>query len=285
MSDERSPELRELAQRLFAAGRAERPSPALERRMLLIEPSHMERAGAPPASELAASRARRIGSARSSWGRWVALAALLAGATGLWLQLRAPVRPLSISAETVGPVASSPEPARPDPAERATSAPGPAPAATGESSAAPVLQAPRPRPARALERMPPPAPTPRATEDTSERGAEVEPAPAVAPASAAEPRRAPALTLLDEIELLKRARSALRAGDGAGALVLLDRHERERAGDSLTAEATLLRIEVLAALGRKPAASELAQRFVRSNPNHALSDRARSFIGGTPQVP
>jgi hypothetical protein len=42
---------------------------------------------------------------------------------------------------------------------------------------------------------------------------------------------------------------------------------------------------VLAALGRKPAASELAQRFVRDNPNHALSDRARSFIADTRQVP
>ncbi|MET0413574.1 MAG: hypothetical protein ABW217_19860, partial [Polyangiaceae bacterium] len=153
MTDERSSELNELAQRLFAAGRAERPAPSLERRMLMIEPSPLERAGALPASEPAASRARRIGPVRSSWGRWVALAALLAGATGLWLQLRAPVRPLSISAETVGPVASSPEPARPDPAERATSAPAPAPApaATDKSSAAPVLQAPRPRPARALE--------------------------------------------------------------------------------------------------------------------------------------
>ncbi|MET0413845.1 MAG: hypothetical protein ABW217_21225 [Polyangiaceae bacterium] len=107
----------------------------------------------------------------------------------------------------------------------------------------------------------------------------------MAPARAVDPPPAPRLTLLDEIELLKRARSAQRAGEGARALALLDRYERERAGESLIAEATLLRIEVLAALGRKAAASELAQRFVRDNPNHALSDRARSFIGGTPQVP
>jgi hypothetical protein len=90
-------------------------------------------------------------------------------------------------------------------------------------------------------------------------------------------------------ELAQRLFAAGRAERPSPALerrmLLIEPSHMERAGDSLTAEATLLRIEVLAALGRKPAASELAQRFVRSNPNHALSDRARSFIGGTPQVP
>ncbi len=86
------------------------------------------------------------------------------------------------------------------------------------------------------------------------------------------------MSLLDEIQLLEQARTALRAGRGKNALDLLDRHERERASTSLEAEATLLRIEAFSALGRSQAASELASRFVRANPNSALGDRAKSFI-------
>lgn len=292
MTDELPPELEELKQRLFAAGRAERPEPALGRRLLMIEPRSIGSGEAPPAAELASSGARRRVVAGSRWGQWVALAALLAGATGLWLELRTPTRALSISAEKIGAVAASSKPEQRELAERASIDPAPPPpavATTSDSASEVVVQAPRPRPARALERkaLPPsaPPPVPEAA-ITPERSDEVEPAPTVAPVATAEPPRAPALTLLEEIELLKRARSAQRAGDGPGALVLLDRHQRERAGDSLIAEATLLRIEVLAALGRRATASELAQRFVRDNPNHALSDRARSFItGATPPVP
>lgn len=77
---------------------------------------------------------------------------------------------------------------------------------------------------------------------------------------------------------MERARTALRSGNGAQALELLDRHARERSGTALEAEATLLRIETLAALGRRSEASELAARFVRESPNSALGDRAKSFI-------
>jgi len=78
--------------------------------------------------------------------------------------------------------------------------------------------------------------------------------------------------------LLKDARASLRSGHARRALDLLERHARERAGSSIEAEATLLRIEALSALGRTRDASQLATRFVRANPNSALGDRARSFI-------
>ena len=87
---------------------------------------------------------------------------------------------------------------------------------------------------------------------------------------------------MDELGLLKDAREALRSGRGARALALLDRYERERASSGLAAEATLLRIETLDALGRRRESSELARRFVLENPNSALGDRAKSFIDGTP---
>jgi outer membrane protein assembly factor BamD (BamD/ComL family) len=93
------------------------------------------------------------------------------------------------------------------------------------------------------------------------------------------------MTLLAEIELLKRARTVLRSGDAAQAIELLTRHARERTGNGLEAEATLLRIEALAALGQHADASELATRFVHENPNSALGDRAKRFIRATPPRP
>jgi outer membrane protein assembly factor BamD (BamD/ComL family) len=94
------------------------------------------------------------------------------------------------------------------------------------------------------------------------------------------------LTLLGELDLLKRARAALRSGQPRNAIDLLEAHGRERGGSELVAEATLLRVEALAALGERTVASDLASRFVRENPHSALSDRAKSFIlAGAPGAP
>jgi hypothetical protein len=94
------------------------------------------------------------------------------------------------------------------------------------------------------------------------------------------------LTLLGELDLLKRARAALRSGQPRNAIALLEAHGRERGGSELIAEATLLRVEATAALGERTVASDLATRFVRENPHSALSDRAKSFIlVGAPQAP
>jgi len=81
----------------------------------------------------------------------------------------------------------------------------------------------------------------------------------------------------DETEPSMTARAALRSGDAGQALELLD--SRERTGNELEAEATLLRSEALAALVRQGEASELAARFVRDNPNSALDDRAKRGEG------
>ena len=82
----------------------------------------------------------------------------------------------------------------------------------------------------------------------------------------------------DELGALKRASSALNAGDTRGALAALDQYDHVLKGTKMRAEATLLRIETLARAGQAGAASELAQRFVAQNPESPLVDRARSFV-------
>jgi hypothetical protein len=88
----------------------------------------------------------------------------------------------------------------------------------------------------------------------------------------------PPASLPDEIASLDRARAALSSGDAQGALRVLDDYDRVLRGTRLTAEATLLRIDALARLGRAAEASALATRFVDANPASALADRARAFI-------
>jgi hypothetical protein len=86
-----------------------------------------------------------------------------------------------------------------------------------------------------------------------------------------------------ELALLDDARNALASGDAGQALALLDRHQALR-GNSLNAEATLLRIQALASTGRGDAAAALARSFITSNPNSLLADRARRFIHSTPKA-
>jgi hypothetical protein len=89
-------------------------------------------------------------------------------------------------------------------------------------------------------------------------------------------------TLTDEVGMLDRARSELREKGPARALELLDDYDR-RAGTHLRDEATLLRIEALARVGRGDEASALAKRFIESNPSSTLADRARSYVTSTEQ--
>jgi outer membrane protein assembly factor BamD (BamD/ComL family) len=92
------------------------------------------------------------------------------------------------------------------------------------------------------------------------------------------------MTLADELETLKRAQSALDAGDARRALTTLDRYDRAAKGQRLRAEATVLRIEALSRAGQHGAAAALARRFVDQNPESPLVDRARSFIAKDPSA-
>jgi hypothetical protein len=303
MSDEPTPELRALAAQLFAAGRAERPGPALGRRLLLIEPPTSGASGT-PASDVAPRAAASVSRGRGmrSLAFIAAAAAIAVASVGSWGWLdRQPV--FDMSPDPVSPRAQerSPSPSSrpselgamsqslPAPVERAADrvqAPPQAPARV----AAPA----RVRPKRAA-REPEPSQRSRVTTTAERPLSAVLPAveaaaatPAPAPAAPAPVEPAPAaetLGLSEELALLKEARFALRAGDAKRALDVLDRHSRTRAADSLHAEASLLRMEALAALGRRAEASQLATRFVRENPFSALADRARSFITASGAAP
>lgn len=282
MTDSPAPELQELASRLFAAARAERPGPALGRRLALIPEPLVQRKARAPASEAAP---RKFGAVAWRLGLGFAAAALLALSVTRWLSPRAitisaeqpsnrsipselpalPLRQLSVPqpavqdrtaalrldhAETAPP--NTTDPARPS-RTRAARSHGRKPRVTSAPSMPP--------------RSPPPAPP----------GTALGAASTTAPSMASLPRSEP-LSLRAELQLLESARSSLRAGDSQRALALLDQRAQIGSGHALDAEATLLRIEALSASGNQSAARDLAVRFVRDNPNSALSDRAKSFI-------
>jgi outer membrane protein assembly factor BamD (BamD/ComL family) len=88
---------------------------------------------------------------------------------------------------------------------------------------------------------------------------------------------APGPSSLDtEIALLRDARSALRAGNAAHALALLDEHDRLYARGALAEDSAAERIYALCALGRSADAGALATHFLAAHPGspHAASVRA-----------
>jgi hypothetical protein len=237
MSREPSPELRAAAEDLFAACRSEQPSVELQRRIAVLGVRDVTHSEVPP-SVRRSRRARPV--------RWLMAALVLSlGGAAAWLSLRAPAPGVAISAEQAPastlreapPVASSS-----------------APTALDGEAPEPIAPAPNKAPARSKPRAPAPTTTP--------------------PAALREPP-APEPSLAQDLQELMRIRSTLRGGNGSAALELLD--QRASAGGELEAEATLLRIEALASVGRRPEASELARRFVDANPNSALADRAKAF--------
>jgi hypothetical protein len=84
-----------------------------------------------------------------------------------------------------------------------------------------------------------------------------------------------------EIALLDRARNALRAGESARALRLLDHHEQRFAHARLAPEAAALRIDALVQRGSHEQAGSMAQQFVSAYPSHPLSAQV-SKLAATP---
>ncbi len=242
--------LDELGRRLFTVAHTERPSPALRERLLA---SHQALGSGAAQKSRDSEQAGRSERARPSLGRWLLLAALVAGlALALPRVLHRapnPEKPL-ISAEYRKERAASP-------IEHAQTL---GPSEPADSSEAATLR----------DRVPKAAPTPPNSQPGPSRLARTREAPA-----APSPTRA---ALAEQLEWLKQARVALRSGDSVRALELLETYESKRAGADLQDEANLLRIEALAAMGRQAEATLLAERLVRENPNSPLVDRARSFI-------
>jgi hypothetical protein len=236
MTDEH---LDELSRELFQAARAERPDS-------LLEPRVIARAG----SEL---RARRPETRAARW--LVAAIVLASGAALFWLAQPRERSDVAISPEILGP----------DPARDVTG-----PAATPEAAVASErgLEKPSELARDAVSARPKPS----VTQSTLAQP-EAAKAPTAAPPSS---ERAEPTSLADEIGRLKRAREALRAGQAARALELLQPFESTRS--ALGAEATLLRLDALRALGRHDEAATLAGRFIAEQTDSPLSERAQTFL-------
>jgi hypothetical protein len=86
--------------------------------------------------------------------------------------------------------------------------------------------------------------------------------------------------LARELAFVRNAQAALRAGDGAAALVALDAHDRDFPAGQLAEEAGVLRVEALCAVGRAIDASDARAEFLARFPRSAQTARARRACGG-----
>jgi TolA-binding protein len=128
-------------------------------------------------------------------------------------------------------------------------------------------------PARAREVAPPPveAAPPVETPVAAELPAVPDRPVKTAPAEAA--------SLNDEIAVLEEARRALSTRDYGLALRTLDGYSKRFPRRKMGSEATVLRIETLAAKGDDAAARELGRAFLRATPRSPYAKRVRSLIG------
>lgn len=83
--------------------------------------------------------------------------------------------------------------------------------------------------------------------------------------------------LREESRMVADARDALRRGDTAGALGMLEQIRLKFPGGVLAQEREALAIEALARSGRKADASARASAFVKAYPTSPLAARVQSF--------
>jgi RNA polymerase sigma-70 factor (ECF subfamily) len=100
--------------------------------------------------------------------------------------------------------------------------------------------------------------------------------PARAARSLASSNSAPDSSLAEEIRLLRTANDASRALNHAGALFLVEEHERRFPRGFLTDERRVQKILVLCDLGRKDQARSEARKFTADHPSSPLNARLSS---------
>lgn len=88
-------------------------------------------------------------------------------------------------------------------------------------------------------------------------------------------------SLQQETDLLKAAQRALRGGQPAEAMAILDEHAKRFPSGSLREERKAARVFALAALGRMHQAKAEADTFARDWPNSPLLDRVRAVSGAS----
>lgn len=161
----------------------------------------------------------------------------------------------------------------------------------GVHAVTPTAPAPVPAPQRAPMAATLPA-NPAASEQAREAPSVVAEADAVAPmnevvrpgaARAVAPQRAATAegaqdSLSAELGALDGARRALLNHDASGALRLLDAYERRFPKRRLNTEASVLRIEALAARGDRDSAARMGKAFLARHPNGPYARRVSSLI-------
>lgn len=143
-----------------------------------------------------------------------------------------------------------------------------------EPSAAPVKPpATAPLPARVS-----PAPINDATPDNSTEAGRPEPETTGSPSH----KQVAADPLAEEVAILSKATSALRAGRPAEGLRLLNEHQRKFPKGRLAEERRSARIQALCALGKRTEAEAELARLAKSSPRSPHLARAQRACGFTP---
>jgi hypothetical protein len=92
------------------------------------------------------------------------------------------------------------------------------------------------------------------------------------------PPSSPASPLRGELAIVAEAQRLLRAGDGAAARAVLDRHPRVYPGGALGEEVEVLRLRALLTEGDARGAREAGESFLRRHPASPLGARVRSLL-------
>jgi hypothetical protein len=91
--------------------------------------------------------------------------------------------------------------------------------------------------------------------------------------------------LAEEVALLSRAETELRAGRPAKALLALSEHQRKFPRGALSEERTAARIQALCALERTDEANAQLKQLLHISPNSAHEERARQACRGSRPAP
>jgi hypothetical protein len=124
----------------------------------------------------------------------------------------------------------------------------------------------------------PSAVQPNSDTRTEPEASSPEPEPAASPSR----KPTPVDPLVEEIAILSRATSALRAGKPAEGLRLLNDHQRKFPNGRLAEERRAARIQALCALGMRPEAEAELARLAQSSPRSPHLARAQRACGFTP---
>jgi hypothetical protein len=85
-------------------------------------------------------------------------------------------------------------------------------------------------------------------------------------------------SLAQEVAAIDQARAAVRSGNGAQALGLVEDYLQEFPKGGLRLEAEVVRVQALAALGKRAEASARAKKLLSRNPNSVLAGRLRGYV-------